>query len=76
MRLFWRRADYPLLRPLTVAGGTTHERSVLELRLEDAAGVTSYGEASPLPGLHAETLDELPACLPWALRRLNQAVQP
>ncbi len=71
MKLFWRQVDYPLLRPLTVGGKVLHERSVIELRLESFRG-TSYGEASPLPGLHSETLEELPAMLPQALDRLNR----
>ena len=46
----------PLKQPLTTGGGL--ERSGMLISLDGAVG-----EASPLPGLHQENLDELPAWL-------------
>ena len=43
------------------------ERVVMELRLTGADGQFGIGEAAPLPGLHAERLEELPDLLPAAL---------
>jgi O-succinylbenzoate synthase len=54
VRARWRRRTYPLVRPLRVGGVELHERSVIELQLDDR-----WAELSPLPGLHRETLNDL-----------------
>ncbi|MEL6341743.1 MAG: o-succinylbenzoate synthase [Myxococcota bacterium] len=53
----WRltRHDLALSRPLTTNGDLT--RTILLIEVEDKDGVTAFGEASPLPGLHPEDLD-------------------
>lgn len=76
MKLWWRRVDYPLVRPLKVGGRLLHERSVLELKLVAKWGLEALGEASPLPGLHAERLETLPALLPAALELLEDHERP
>jgi o-succinylbenzoate synthase len=74
MRLEWRRLRLPLALPLRIGGRSLAERRVLDLRLTGDGSRRGRGEAAPLPGLHAETLDELPDRLPQALRRLQEAV--
>lgn len=53
----------PLLKPLTTAAeASTHRRGwLLEVRLTDSRGKVhrGVGEASPLPGLHAESHQEV-----------------
>ena len=67
MKLAWRHMRLPVVLPLRVGGVTLRERVVMELRLTSADGRCGVGEAAPLPGLHAERLDELPDLLPAAL---------
>ena len=76
MKLCWRRVDYPLLRPLKVGRRVLYERSVLELKLAAETGHETVAEASPLPGLHAEELEDLPAMLPLALGLLQEQAGP
>jgi O-succinylbenzoate synthase len=68
MGLAWRRRTFRLTRPLQVAGRPLHAREVLELRLDGRSG-----EAAPLPGLHGERVDALPALLPGARSLLAAA---
>ncbi|HOX24276.1 MAG TPA: o-succinylbenzoate synthase [Candidatus Krumholzibacteria bacterium] len=74
MKLAWRIVRWPVELPLQVGGREVTERVVLELRLEDARGRTGGGEAAPLPGLHVEHVDSLPALLPAARRLLADAI--
>ncbi len=59
--LGWRlwRYDLPLVRPLTVMGAAARRRQGLVLELDDGAGGRGLGEASPLPGFHGQTLDQV-----------------
>lgn len=68
MQLSWRLRTFPLTRPLHVGCVVLHQRTVLELRLGGRVG-----EAAPLPGLHTESHDDLPALLPDALAILERA---
>ena len=71
MNLAWRHVRLPVVLPLRVGGVTLRERVVMELRLTGADGRCGIGEAAPLPGLHAERLDELPDLLPAALNLIT-----
>lgn len=62
MELRWRRRTFGLTRPLVVGGVESRKRTVMELQLDER-----WSEASPLPGLHAERLDDLPPLLSGAL---------
>ena len=72
MKLACRQVLLPLRLPLRVGGVTLDERLVLELRLTGADGRHGLGEAAPLPGLHAERLDQLPDLLPAARRLIAE----
>jgi O-succinylbenzoate synthase len=65
VRLRWRTRTYPLTRPLRVGDAPLTERKVMELQLDDR-----WAEASPLPGLHRESLGDLVPLLPAARERL------
>jgi len=69
--LFWRFSHWDLALPLTTRESQGRAvRTVLQLRLEcERASVTS--EAAPLPGLHHEGVEDLPALLPRALLALD-----
>lgn len=56
----WRlwRFDLPLKRPLTVLGAARQRRRGLVLEIVDETGRRGLGEASPLPGLHEQTIDQ------------------
>ena len=60
----WRLYRYrlPLVRSLTT-GAEDGVRQGLVLALTDPDGFTGYGEAAPLPGLHAQTLSEVTTAL-------------
>lgn len=68
MSLRWRRRTFALTQPIRVGGVESRKRTVMELQLDER-----WAEASPLPGLHAERLDDLPPLLPGALALMNQA---
>ncbi|MBU0678537.1 MAG: o-succinylbenzoate synthase [Verrucomicrobia bacterium] len=53
--------ELPLVRPTTAGGGAVRRGLLLELT--DDSGVVGWGEASPLPGVSAESLDEASANL-------------
>ncbi len=53
-----KKYDLPLARPLTIAGHKLTSRSGVIISLTDEEGLTGYGEAAPLPGLHKETLED------------------
>ena len=74
MNLAWRTVRWPVVHPLVVGGRAVTERVGLELRLRDARGQAGIGEASPLPGLHRERVEELPDRLPAARRLLADAI--
>jgi len=76
LTLDWRRCCWPLVLPLTVGGRRLEERQGFELRLSSTDGRVGHGEASPLPGLHRESLDELHGLLPGALILLREALAP
>ena len=48
----------PLKYPLNIAGKKLLYRDGLLLKLENDKGDTGWGEVSPLPGLHSETIEE------------------
>lgn len=48
----------PLKKPLNFKGNSISERKGLILKLIDADNNSGYGEVSPLPGFHKETLTE------------------
>lgn len=56
------RYRYPLLRPMRFAGGTLVERCGIyaKVTLDGRAGV---GEVAPMPGVHAESVEECDAIL-------------
>ena len=64
----WRLLRYrlPLTRPLTTTAASTHREGII-VALTDADGFTGHGEAAPLPGLHADSLDAVQAALIAAL---------
>ncbi len=47
----------PLVKPFPLPGGSCSTRAGLLVRLTDESGVRGYGEASPLAGVHPESLD-------------------
>ena len=68
----WRTVRLPLVKPLRVGGQDLAERVVLILRRDPKdGGNPSFGEVSPLPGLHDESLDEVIAALPGAIAMLD-----
>ena len=58
-----RSWELPLERPLRVGGRLLERRAGLLVVIDDGEGHSGIGEASPLPGLHAETLEEAAAQL-------------
>ena len=52
------RFSLPLKRPFRVGKSTVRQREGILLTIQDAQGRLGMGEASPLPGLHAETLQQ------------------
>jgi len=71
-----RSFELPLAHPLRVGGRLLERRSGLLVCLEDDEGHAGIGEAAPLPGLHAETLEEAAAQLRAAAPRLEGARIP
>lgn len=80
-----RRYDIPLIRPLTIAGGTITSRTGVIISLTDHEGRTYHGEAAPLPGLHKETLDDVISelkliqrmgknCTPWYIEEAAETM--
>lgn len=57
LRIEWRRRELELVAPLLTARGYWQRRSLLELSITDALGVTGRGEAAPLPGYSPDDLD-------------------
>lgn len=53
--------DLPLARPLRVGDKSLERRTGLLVVVEDGEGHAGIGETAPLPGLHAETLEEATA---------------
>jgi o-succinylbenzoate synthase len=54
----------PLRKPHRVGGIVTTNRTGRLLRIVAADGTTAYGEATPLPGLHKETVEDIDEVLP------------
>ena len=54
-----KKYDLPLARSLTIAGHNLTSRSGVIISLTNEEGLTGCGEAAPLPGLHAETLQQV-----------------
>ncbi len=52
------RYDLPLITPLVVADQKILNRSGFIIELSDKHGNAGYGDISPLPGLHAESLSD------------------
>jgi o-succinylbenzoate synthase len=70
------RIDLPLKRPFVSAKGSTTHRSGLLIRLASGP-VVGWGEASPLPGLSRETIDDVSAELsPLAGKPLTLPTSP
>lgn len=63
MEIRLQRYDLELVRPITIKGHALDKRSGLILSLVDSTGRTGYGEISPLPFLHKETIDEAVRCI-------------
>ncbi|MDB6094056.1 MAG: o-succinylbenzoate synthase [Verrucomicrobia bacterium] len=57
----FRRYRLPFRTPLRTAHGPWTEREGIVVRLTDAAGTESFGEASPIPWFGTETVDEIEA---------------
>ncbi len=71
----WRRVRLPLLRPLRVGGLDLPERVVVEISRDPGGGrYVAIGEASPLPGLHDASLDDVVAALPEAVGMFEAAL--
>jgi O-succinylbenzoate synthase len=51
--------ELPLARPLTIKGSVINSRCGVIVSLEDGNGFVGFGDASPLPGLHDESLDDV-----------------
>ena len=51
--------DVPLKTPITLANQTLTFRQGLILTFTDSSGNVAYGEVSPLPGLHKESLKDV-----------------
>jgi O-succinylbenzoate synthase len=56
-RVAYRRFALPLRFAVRTAHGVMTQREGIWVRLESEAGVVGYGEAAPLPGFGAETVD-------------------
>ncbi len=52
----WYRFTLPLKEPLLIGANRITQREGWLLQLSDENGFSAFGEASPLPGLHNETL--------------------
>jgi o-succinylbenzoate synthase len=71
-----RAWDLPLARPLLVGGRRLESRSGLLVVLDDGEGHAGIGETSPLPGLHAESVEEAAAQLLALAGELEGAAVP
>ena len=57
--LIIKKYELPLAKPLTIKNQTINSRSGFIVSLTDDQGNIGYGEAAPLPGLHAETIQDV-----------------
>lgn len=57
-RVEYARYRLPLARPLMVGGKSIEDREGRLVRFTSDAGIMSYGEISPLPGLHRESIGD------------------
>ncbi len=71
LSLRWWPYELTLRAPLVTAGGTVRRRCGLLVRLEDADGVSGYGDVAPWPGSEDEAL---PAASAW-LEAVRRAVR-
>ena len=53
-----KKYSLPLAKPLTIGSHKLTSRQGLIVSITDEDGLTGYGEAAPLPGLHKETLED------------------
>ncbi|MCD6392983.1 MAG: o-succinylbenzoate synthase [Planctomycetes bacterium] len=53
-----KRYELPLIKPLVIKNHTINARLGVIITITDENGLTGYGEAAPLPGLHKETLED------------------
>ena len=58
-----QRYDLELIKPITIKGNAIRKRSGLILSIIDSTGRVGYGEVSPLPFLHVETIEEAVLCV-------------
>jgi len=65
------RYEIPFTAPVTVRGVLLATREGLLLRLKHK-GATAYGEVAPLPGLHAESLDQATQALAAFIPELSR----
>jgi o-succinylbenzoate synthase len=71
-----RSWELPLERPLRVGGRLLERRAGLLVVVEDGEGHAGIGETAPLPGLHAETLEQATAQLIELAEKLEGAWIP
>ncbi len=71
MKLSIHSFRLPLSRPLTMLGHRYSSRSGILLGIEDDDGRVGWGEISPMPGLHRETLDDVRAVLKKQFRNIQ-----
>lgn len=62
-RLQWRRYSLPFRQAVRTSQGVWAQREGLVVRLEDTDGRTGFGEAAPVPGFGAGTVDQAEAQL-------------
>lgn len=72
-RLQFRRYALPFRAPVRTAHGLWATREGLLVRLEDETGGVGFGEAAPVPGFGAETVDQDLAVLRGLGERLDEA---
>ena len=75
-RIEVRAFQLPLARLLRVGDRTLKRRDGLLVVAEDGEGHAGIGEAAPLPGLHAESLEEAAAQLFEQLPKLEESLVP
>ena len=54
-----KKYSLPLAKPLAIGGHELTSRQGIIISITDENGLTGYGEAAPLPGLHKETLADV-----------------
>ncbi len=54
-----KKYSLPLAKPLAIGGHELTSRQGLIISITDENGLTGYGEAAPVPGLHKEALEDV-----------------